>query len=73
MDKKQTNERTELHKFSNLAMMVIHLPVKFRFDWTKRFRVRVRKRSFDGQTDGRRTHQSNRQVSYTQPAYHLLF
>ena len=29
---------------SNLAMMVMYLPVKFEFDWTKRFRVRVRKR-----------------------------
>ena len=28
---------------SNLAMMVIYLPVKFDFDWTKHFRVRVRK------------------------------
>ena len=28
---------------SNLAMMVIYLPVKFEFDWTKCFRVRVRK------------------------------
>ena len=28
---------------SNLAMMVMHLPVKFEFDWTKRFWVRVRK------------------------------
>ena len=24
-------------------MMVIYLPVKFKFDWTKHFRVRVRK------------------------------
>ena len=28
---------------SNLAMMVMYLPVKFEFDWTKRFRVGVRK------------------------------
>ena len=28
---------------SNLATMVIYLPVKFEFDWTKCFRVRVRK------------------------------
>ena len=41
----------------NLAMMVIYLPVKFEFDWTNRFRVRVRKRKIqtdiwtDGQTD----------------------
>ena len=27
----------------HLAMMVIYLPVKFEFDWTKRFRVRIRK------------------------------
>ena len=32
-------------------MMVMHLPVKFEFDWTKRFRVRVQKRKC-GQTDG---------------------
>ena len=41
-----TNKRTDkitpiLEK--NLAMMVIYLPVKFEFDWTQRFRVRVRK------------------------------
>ena len=32
----------------NLAMimMVIYLPVKFEFDWTQHFRVRVRKRKF---------------------------
>ena len=43
--KKWTNEQTELHQFeSNLAMMVIYLAVKFEFDWTKRFRVRVQKR-----------------------------
>ena len=40
-------------------MMVIYLPVKFEFDWTNRFRVRVRKRKYgrtdrwtDKQTDG---------------------
>ena len=27
-------------------MMVIYLPVKFEFDWTSRFRVRVRKQKF---------------------------
>ena len=32
-------------------MMVIYLPVKFAFDWTNHFRVRVRKRKC-GQTDG---------------------
>ena len=32
-------------------MMVIYLPVKFEFNWTNRFRVRVRKRKC-GRTDG---------------------
>ena len=47
-------------------MMMIYLSVKFEFDWTNRFRVRVRKQKC-GWTDGRRTHQSNRRVGYTQP------
>ena len=35
-------------------MMVIYLPVKFEFDWSNRFKVRVRKRKMwtDRQTDG---------------------
>ena len=33
-------------------MMVMYLPVKFEFDWTKRFRVRVRNGNVDGQTNG---------------------
>ena len=36
----------------NLAMMVTYVPVKFEFDWTHRFRVRVRKRKC-GRTDER--------------------
>ena len=32
-------------------MMVIYLPIKFEFDWTNRFRVRVRKQKC-GRTDG---------------------
>ena len=53
-DKKQTNEQTELHQFErNLSMMLIYLPVKFEFDWTNRFRVRVQNGNFDGQMDGR--------------------
>ena len=34
----------------NLAMMVIYIPEKFEFDWTKRFRVRAWKRKC-GRTD----------------------
>ena len=48
-------------------MMVSYLPVKFEFDWTNSFQVRVRKRKC-GQTDRHWTHQSNRWVGYTQPA-----
>ena len=38
---KQTNGITPIER--NLAMMVIYLPVKFEFDWTERFRVKIRK------------------------------
>ena len=40
----QTNRRSYTNFERNLAMMVIHVPVKYEFDWTNRFRVRVRKR-----------------------------
>ena len=63
----QTNGRNYTNFERNLAAMVIYLPVKFEFDRTKRFRVRVWKRKC-GQTDGSRTHQSNRRVGHTQPA-----
>ena len=67
--KKWTNKRTELHQFRrNLAMMVIYLPVKFEFDWIKRFELESRNENVHGETDGRQTHQSNRRVGYTQPA-----
>ena len=36
-------------------MMVIYVPVKFEFNWTNRFRVRVRKQNVDGQTNGQKT------------------
>ena len=32
-------------------MMVMYVPVKFEFDWTNRFRVKVRKKKC-GRTDG---------------------
>ena len=40
-------------------MMVIYVPVKFKFDWTNRFRVRVHKKygPTDGQTDKTRTNE----------------
>ena len=39
----QMNTRNYTNFESNLAMMVIYLPVKFESDWTKRFRVRAQK------------------------------
>ena len=52
-DKKRTNKQTELHQSrkENLAIIVMYVPVKFEFDWTNRFQVRVRKRKC-GRTDG---------------------
>ena len=49
----QRNRRNYTNFERNLAMMVIYLPVKFEFDWTNRFGVRVRKRKMwmDRQTD----------------------
>ena len=40
----QTNRRNNTNFKRNLAMMVMYVPIMFEFDWTKRFRVRVRKR-----------------------------
>ena len=40
---RQTNKRNYTNFERNLAMMVICVPVKFEFDWTNCFRVRVQK------------------------------
>ena len=40
---RQTNRWNYTNFERNLAMMVIYLPVKFEFDWTKHFRVKVQK------------------------------
>ena len=40
---RQTNGQNNTNFERDLAMMMIYLPVKFEFDWTQRFRVRVRK------------------------------
>ena len=41
---RQTNRQNYTNFKSNLATMVIYLPVKSEFDWTKHFRVKVWKR-----------------------------
>ena len=46
----QMNGRNYTNFERNLAMMVIYVPVKFEFDWTNRFQVRIRKQKC-GQTD----------------------
>ena len=54
----QTNTRSYTNFERNLAMMVIYLPVKFEFDWSNRFGVRVQKQKCgqtDGWTNGRKT------------------
>ena len=54
-NKQTKNGHTNIWNYTNfkknLAMMVIYVPVKFEFNWTNRFRVRVRKQKC-GQTDG---------------------
>ena len=47
---KGTNRITPILK-RNLAMMVIYVPVKYEFDWTNCFQVRVQKQK-SGQSDG---------------------
>ena len=47
----QMNTRNFTNVERNLAMMVIYLPVKFEFNWSNCFGVRVRKRKCV-QTDG---------------------
>ena len=48
-------------------MMLIYVSVKFEFDQTNRFELESGNEKC-GRTDGRRTHQSNRRVGYTQLA-----
>ena len=59
---RQTNGQTNGQNYTNiernLAMMVIYLPVRFEFDWTKYFRVRVRKWKC-WRTNGQKNRQTN--------------
>ena len=67
---RQTNRQNYTNFESNLATMVIYLPVKSEFDWTKHFRVKVWKRKCshtDIQIERHQTYQSNRRVGYSQP------
>ena len=65
----QTNGQTNRWNFTNfqrnLAMMVIYFAVKFEFDWSNRFRVRVRKQKC-GQTDGWTDKRTNKQTEFHQ-------
>ena len=46
-----TNGQNYTNFERNLAMMVINVPIKYEFDWTNHFQVRVRKQKC-GRTDG---------------------
>ena len=62
----QTNGQNYTNFEKNLAIMVMYVPVKYEFDWTNRFRVRVQKRKcgqMDGQTDKKQT---NKQMEFHQ-------
>ena len=70
----QTNGQTKKQNYTNfessLAMMVIYVPVKFEFDWTNHFLVRVRKWKCgltdgwtDKRTNNRQTEQKNGQTN----------
>ena len=63
----QMNRRNYTNFERNLAVMVIYVPVKFEFDWKSVLKLESGNENMDGQTDGHRTHQSNRRVGYTQP------
>ena len=65
-DEKRTNEHTEFHQFrKEPSLMVIYLPDKFEFDWSNRFKVRVRKRKC-GQTDGWTDKRTNEHTEFHQ-------
>ena len=49
---------------SNLAMMVMYLPVKFEFNWTKRVRVRYQKRKCWRTNEQTELHQFRKEPSY---------
>ena len=64
----QTNRRNYTNFEMNLAMMVIYVPVKFEFDWTNRFQVRVWKRK-RGRTDKRTNEQMELHQFRKEPSY----
>ena len=62
---KRTNEGRKYTNFeSNLATMVIYLPVKFEFDWKSVFELRVRKRKCWRTNELTELHQFWKEPSY---------
>ena len=51
----QTNTQNYTNFESNQAMMVIYLPVKYEFDWTKPFELESGNENVYGQTNGQKT------------------
>ena len=48
---RQTNGRNYTNFKTNLAVIMIYVPVKFEFDWTKLFELESGKENVEGQTD----------------------
>ena len=67
---RQTNGPNNTNFEKSLAMMVMYVPVKFEFDWTKRFELESGNENLDGQTNKKRTnertelHQFRKEPSY---------
>ena len=74
----QINRQNYTNFEKNLAMMVIYVPVKYEFDWTHRFQVRVRKRKCgrtdkrikNGQMNGRYYTSFERNLAYNVPVHY---
>ena len=63
---RQTNRQNYTNFERNLAMMVVYVPVKYEFNWTNRFQVRVRKRKCgrtDRWTKGQKTDKGTNEIS----------
>ena len=67
---RQTNRQNYTNFESNLAMMVIYLPVKFQFDWTKHFELESGNGNVDRQMDKK---QRNEQTELHQFRKELSF
>ena len=68
---RQTNRQNYTNFERNLAMMMIYLPVKFKFDWTSILKLESGNRNVDGQTNGQKTDKRTDRINQFQkePSY----